>query len=570
MAETLLSPGVLARENDTSNIAPAPLEASAAFIGPTVKGRVEIPTIVTSYAQYQKEFGVTFTSGSSTYEYLTSLAVKAFFNQGGASALVTRVVPDASDFAPAASVVTNPSGSTAFELTTLGAGLIYNNTGGQYADGSLFSGSADNIRWEVVNVNPNKGTFSLLVRRGDDSHKNKTILETFNDLSLDPNSPTYIESVIGTQYKTKTDDGESLYIENIGEYKNNSKYLRVSSVSLKTPNYLGADNVTTSSLFATYLPSAGSGSFSGASGSLFGATAGNYFQDIDATNTQGLTTGSYTDAISLLANKDEYVYNIIAAPGLVYDFHSVSLDGIISLAESRGDCIAVIDLAGYGSTVAAVTGVAAAINSSYAAAYWPWLQTQSSTGKDIWIPASTVIPGVYAFNDKASAPWFAPAGLTRGGVPNVIQAERKVTSAQRDSLYAANVNAIATFPGAGMAVYGQKTLQKQKSALDRVNVRRLLIDLKKYIGDVSRNLVFEQNSIQTRNRFLASVNPYLESVMQRQGLYAFQVVMDETNNTADTIDRNELIGQIFLQPTKTVEFIILDFTIQPTGATFGA
>ena len=195
---------------------------------------------------------------------------------------------------------------------------------------------------------------------------------------------------------------------------------------------------------------------------------------------------------------------------------------------------------------------------------------QSGTGKNEFVPASVVIPGVYAFTDGAAAPWFAPAGLTRGGIPNVIQAERKLTRSQRDTLYNANVNPIATFPGSGISVFGQKTLQKKPSALDRVNVRRLLIELKKFVGDVSRTLVFEQNTNVTRNRFLAQVNPYLTSVVEQQGLYAYRVVMDDTNNTADVIDRNQLIGQIFIQPAKTVEFVVLDFTIEPTGATFGA
>ena len=129
---------------------------------------------------------------------------------------------------------------------------------------------------------------------------------------------------------------------------------------------------------------------------------------------------------------------------------------------------------------------------------------------------------------------------------------------------------IATFPNTGVVVFGQKTLQKKASALDRVNVRRLLIALKNYISQIADNLVFEQNSIATRNNFLAQVNPYLESVQQRQGLYDFKVVMDENNNTPDVIDRNQLIGQIYLQPTKTAEFIYLDFNVLPTGATFPA
>jgi phage tail sheath protein FI len=192
----------------------------------------------------------------------------------------------------------------------------------------------------------------------------------------------------------------------------------------------------------------------------------------------------------------------------------------------------------------------------------------STTGQTVWAPASTYIPGVYAFTDASSDPWFAPAGLIRGALGSVIRAERKLTSGNRDTLYEANVNPIATFPGTGTVVYGQKTLQTVSSALDRVNVRRLLIALKSYISQVANNLVFEQNTIATRNQFLSQVNPYLESVQQRQGLYAFRVIMDDSNNTPDVIDRNQMVGQIYLQPTKTAEFIYLDFNILPTGATF--
>ena len=178
--------------------------------------------------------------------------------------------------------------------------------------------------------------------------------------------------------------------------------------------------------------------------------------------------------------------------------------------------------------------------------------------------------GVYAFNDKVGAEWFAPAGLMRGGIPGVTAAERKLSQSDRDSLYLGKVNPIATFPGAGIVAYGQKTLQTKASALDRVNVRRLLITLKNFIGDQANNLVFEQNTIATRNKFLSLVNPFLETVVQRQGLYSFRVVMDDTNNSADVIDRNQLVGQIYIQPTKTAEFIVLDFVVQPTGASFGA
>ena len=158
--------------------------------------------------------------------------------------------------------------------------------------------------------------------------------------------------------------------------------------------------------------------------------------------------------------------------------------------------------------------------------------------------------------------------MVRGGIPGVLRAERKLSKTDRDSLYSAKVNPLATFPGTGVVAYGQKTLQTKPSALDRVNVRRLLITLKRFIGNQANNLVFEQNSIATRNRFLAAVNPYLDIVVQREGLYAFRVVMDDINNPADVVDRNMLVGQIYIQPTKTAEFIVLDFVVEPTGARF--
>jgi phage tail sheath protein FI len=231
----------------------------------------------------------------------------------------------------------------------------------------------------------------------------------------------------------------------------------------------------------------------------------------------------------------------------------------------------ILDLVGYGSNIVPVTTNALTYDTSYAAAYWPWLQTiDPNSGQQVWVPASTMIPSVYAFNDRVAEPWFAPAGINRGVLSNVIRAERNLTQGNRDLLYENNVNSIATFPNTGVVVFGQKTLQKKASALDRVNVRRLLIELKSFISQVADTLVFEQNNIITRNNFLSQVNPYLASVQQRQGLTAFRVVMDESNNTPNVIDNNQLVGQIYLQPTRTAEFIILDFNVLPTGATFPA
>ena len=580
MAESIISPGVFTRENDISFVQPAPVVAGAAFIGPAVKGPIEQPTIVTSYNDYVRKFGVLFQSGSDNHEFLTSMAVRNYFSQGGQTALVTRVVSGSYTAATSTFVSASSHDSDQpFVLQTLGKGAIYNNAtsslhaleGTNYinTDGSLISGSEDNLRWEIANKNTNLGTFSLLIRRGDDNSNNKVILETFNNLSLDPNSDNYIERVIGNQVVTY--DGTNLINRVSGEYPNRSNYIRVSAVNLPTLNYLGTDGLTVNTdsdgnSYSGSLPAVSSGSFYNAEGTIKNGAL--MYQNIAASNTQGLVGANYTRAIDILSNKDEFQFNIITAPGVIDVNEGATVDSIVALAEERGDCIAVVDIVNYNTGVSTVVTEAAGQNSSYAATYWPWLQMQSAANKAVWVPASVVIPGVYAFTDNATAPWFAPAGLVRGGIPGVIQAEMKLTKAQRDTLYAAKVNPIATFPGTGISIMGQKTLQTKASALDRVNVRRLLIELKKFIGDQARNLVFEQNTIATRNRFLATVNPYLESVVQRQGLYAYRVVMDDTNNTADVVDRNQLVGQIFIQPTKTIEFVVLDFTIEPTGATF--
>lgn len=588
MAESIISPGVYTRENDVSYITPAPIAAGAAFVGPTVKGPDNQPLIVTSYSDYVRKFGETFQSGSTFYEFLTSVAVKNYFQNGGQTALVTRAVSGSYTGATSTFISASVKGSTQpFVLTTLGKGVLYNNAAGQFSatgsdstyinsDGSLVSGSADNVRWEISNVNNTLGTFSLSVRQGDDNTNNRTILETFNNVSLDPNSDNYIETIIGNQYVSVATDSSTGVSYNYlnGTFPNRSNYIRVSAVNLSTPAYLKNDgisvNLDSAGLsYSASLPITGSGSFYAATGVV--KSGASYFGSIGTTSgeSQGLLPANYTTALSLLSNKDEYQFNIISTPGLINNAGFTStINSFISLAESRGDCIAVVDLVKTGSLVTDATSQAVTINSSYAATYWPWLQIQSATGRNEYVPAGIVIPGVYAFTDASAAPWFAPAGLVRGGIGGVIQAERKLTKGDRDTLYAAKVNPIATFPGSGISVFGQKTLQTKASALDRVNVRRLLITLKKFIGDQARNLVFEQNTISTRNKFLAVVNPYLESVVQRQGLYAYRVVMDDTNNTADVVDRNQLVGQIFIQPAKTIEFVVLDFTIDPTGATF--
>ena len=573
MAETLISPGVLARENDQSQITSQPVTVGAALIGPSVKGPVEIPTIVTSYSQYQNTFGTTFLSGSGIYTYFTSIAAYNYFNNGGQSLLVARVV--SGSYTPAVSTAISSSAlaltQPAFVLETLSKGAIMNSSSSLDASGALSSGSVDNIRWQIVNSNTSSGTFDLLIRQGNDNTNTPIVLETWTNLSLDPTVGNFISAVIGDTVQNYSSTLNQITIS--GSYTNQSRYVRVQSVNNATPFYFD-NNGNAKSAFTASLPINTSGSFGSAVGSME-TTAGNkYYSEILAgvSNLQGLIGANYTNMVNLLANQDDYRFNVLLTPGLIDSgSFSSTVTSIISNTQNRGDSIFVVDQNPYNSTVGSAVTAAATRNTSYAATYWPWVQTvDPDSGARVFVPASTMIGGVYAFNDSVSEPWFAPAGINRGALSNVIRAEQKLPQSSRDTLYSGNVNPIATFPGTGVVVYGQKTLQRQASALDRVNVRRLLIALKSYISQVANNLVFEQNTIATRNQFLSQVNPFLESVQQRQGLYAFKVIMDDSNNTADVIDRNQLVGQIYIQPTKTAEFIYLDFNILPTGATFPA
>ena len=670
MGEKILSPGVFQNESDQSLVQRGIQGTATAIVGPTVLGQPFVPTYVTSYSEFVQKFGETFKSGSYYYEYLTSLTAKDFFQNGGQTLLVTRIISGTSGLSTYASSsvssvatltagtaatatlnLTNAataqhsasingtytlsltgssaqdvyniltasvaysaisssvvsasfstpnviftaipkgtvgnnyyytSGSTtvlftggidveSFALETITWSNIMNNSGSMSA-GALTSGSATNVRWEVTSVNTGSGTFNLAIRQGNDNTAQPNYIETWPNLSLDPALPNFISRVIGDIKPVyRLDSDGSPFIDYTGSYANASQYVRVKSITIPNIDSIDNNGFFKSGSYSGSLPIVGSGSRGGGfgGGTVATTTVQLMNESISNTNIQGFAPADYITAFNLLSNKDEYQFNVLLAPGVTLSNSAAAT--MISTCEGRGDAIAIVDTVAYGSTVTGATTAAAGQSSNYAATYWPWIQLYSSTlGKSVWAPASTVMGGVLAFNDQVGAEWFAPAGLNRGGVPSVLKAERKLSQNDRDNLYNGNVNPLATFPGEGVVVFGQKTLQRKATALDRVNVRRLLIALKDFIGQVGKNLVFEQNTNVTRNRFLAQVNPYLESVVQRQGLYAYKVVMDDTNNTADVIDRNQLVGQIYIQPTKTAEFIILNFNVLPTGATFPA
>jgi hypothetical protein len=485
------------------------------------------------------------------------------------------------------------------------------------------------------------GTFTVVVRQFNDTNKKKVVLETFSNVNLDPNSPNYIARVIGDRKRTFAEDGSGK-INEIGDWVNNSKYIRISELNENAPvqsvpfghgaytlpisassaigsvipavTYLNSsatvyggidlDGNTDNSIYLKPIPNgagvganvdfgldvANGGALSvGSTSAQFvvafqegfdgmnPATPINKGNDINGGNSQGfnlstsLSSGSiaYGKHISALSNQDEYDVNMIVTPGVIRRLHPSVTTDILDMVEERSDCFYIMDTNAYTDTVVQAVAQANDVDSNYAATYYPWVKTiDVNTNKLIAVPPSVLLPGVFASNDRVAAEWFAPAGLNRGGLIGAVAVQNRLTQSEKDTLYEGKVNPIVQFPGQGIVVFGQKTLQDKPSALDRINVRRLLLTVRKYIASTSRYLVFEQNTAETRNRFLNIVNPYLESIQQRQGLYAFRVVMDDSNNTPDVIDRNIMKGAIYLQPTKTAEFIQIDFNILPTGAAF--
>lgn len=283
-----------------------------------------------------------------------------------------------------------------------------------------------------------------------------------------------------------------------------------------------------------------------------------------------------TNGIQAFYDKDSYPITFVSAPG---HYEVAVLTELINLCETRTDCIAICGVPqglNYKDAVLFINGeykgteyAESKYNTSYAAFYYPWVkQYNNYSGKYEWNPPEGNVAGVYAQNDELGQLWFAPAGLNRGELKLVTALETDLTLSQRDHLYSNNVNALINYKKQGYYVWGQKTSQRKTTALDRVNVRRLMASIRKNITTFADNLLFEQNTEILWNSFTAYTDPYLENIKNAQGLYDYKVVMDSSINTPTTIDQNRLFGRIYVQPTKTAEFIQLDFVITPTGADF--
>jgi hypothetical protein len=297
----------------------------------------------------------------------------------------------------------------------------------------------------------------------------------------------------------------------------------------------------------------------------------------DGTNVFGFDLSSNTasgfpafkQAIDILSNKQLYKYGILAIPGIIEQYHGAVTEYAQSMVESRGDAVYLRDLVGVNETVATAITTAAGLNSSYSATYHPWVKVNDiGSSRKIYVPPTVYVPQVIAYSDKVSAPWYAPAGTGRGTIGGAIDTKNRLTNAEGGALYNAGINPIMKAPNTGVVIMGQKTLQKADNDLNRLNVRRLLITLKDYIGNIANDLVFEQNVNATRNAFLAKINPYLQSVQSGKGIVAFKTTCDATNNSSTDTARHILNCKIPIIPAESIEFVLLEFDLTPQGATF--
>jgi len=297
---------------------------------------------------------------------------------------------------------------------------------------------------------------------------------------------------------------------------------------------------------------------------------------------------SVMEALDSVASAEDAEFNLLAAPGIT---NSSLTNRMMEIAENRGDALAVVDIPNVytpksenketfanrlGSVLSAVDSLNdRQVNNNYACTYYPWVQIRDVIrGSLVWAPPSVAALGAMAYSDSRSEPWFAPAGFSRGGLSNgnagvpVVNVTEKLSSQDRDDLYDARINPIASFPAEGIVIFGQKTLQIGASALDRINVRRLMILIKKQISRMASRVLFDQNVQVTWNRFLSMVEPFLRSVKTRLGLTDFKVVLDDTTTTPDLVDRNIMYAKIFLKPARSIEYIAIDFNITRSGASF--
>jgi hypothetical protein len=546
-----------------------------------------------------------------------------------------------------------------FRVHTLGHGEIENGR---------FKISITNIKPSAAPTVSEFGKFDIEVRSFDDNDKNRVIVESFPNLTMDPKDPNYLPRVIGDKVWLYDVNKEKMV--SFGDFDNKSKLIRIEMTTGSLPDvavpwgyrglakptlssgalsnmvadlpivkdlkdketqsegqsfiYWGLETQLSGNVKArlTKMPamtdSDADFSLALVSGSSVGTLVYNTLNPVSSRKAPGdttthnvlasdlakftlpvafgfdgfdrrlvdplsnesqlasisqLGTQAFRQAVDIISDPDFIDINLLAIPGV---YSSKVVDYAVNAIQTRADAFYVMDVSGSSVTAIVQEVKGRGFDTSYASVYYPSIRVfDDVNGSAKTLPSSIPALGAIAFNDRVAYPWFAPAGLNRAGLSretigfDVLSVMDQLTSAERDTLQINRINPIARFPDVPQGViWGQKTLQLKASALDRINVRRLLIRSKKLVASAVKYLVFEPNNPATQTKFRQLVNPILADIQQKQGLDAFKVVMDETTNTPDLIDRNIMAGQIYLRPTRSAEIITVDFVISKSGATF--
>ena len=557
-----LSPGINVSEIDLTTIVPSGATSIGAFAGPFAWGPVGEIITISDESKLADRFGK---PDSTNYEHWFSAAnflaysnnlkvVRAFGATtknavaNGTSVLIKNDDDWLENYSSGA--------STYGEFAAKYAGSLGNSLKVSLADANTYTGWA-----YATQFTSTPGTSTYTSNQGganDEIH----IVVVDEEGKFTGTSGTILEKFgfVSKASDAKDDSGNSLYYKNVLASK--SKYIRWMShpTANAGASYANATSTwgnTSSGISFTRLTSNVTISFgataaAGADGTLVAANtiaAYNSFSSAESTDISLVVTGPNANTIS---------------------------SSLITLAETRKDCIVffspaksdVVDNAG--SEAAACVAQAASIgSSSYAFMDCGW-KYQYDKYNDVyrWVPLNGDIAGLCAKTDIEKDPWFSPGGLNRGQIRNVVKLAWNPTKTERDTLYVKGVNPVVTFQGEGTVLFGDKTLLSRPSAFDRINVRRLFIVLEKSIARAARFSMFEFNDQFTRAQFIALVEPYLRDVQGRRGITDFRVVCDETNNTGEVIDRNEFVGDIYIKPARSINFIQLNFVAVRTGVSF--
>jgi len=501
-----LSPGIYTKETDFSFYVKQISTSTAAMVGVAEKGPINKPALVTSWEQFVNKFG------SYTNDGYLAYAARSFFDNGGAVLYITRI-------AHLTNVVDRQS------LTALNSIITIQNREATPADTLTIQAINEGVWGDQLSVTVEDGTqdpaneFNLVVKHKDD------VVEVWKDLSMDEFRSNHVEQAINER----------------------SDFITVQDLSPTT----GA---------ATDRPSLGSFVLAGGDNGLTGLVDGDYIGD--PSQHTGIYSFDEIDALNMLM-----IPGITTAPVLIAG---------VAYAEGRKDLMLIADTPIHLEPTEAVDfrkgqGMYshAAFNSSYASLYYPWLKISDPVNsKKRLIPPCGAVAGCYARSDQKTHVWYAPAGIDRGRIFNALSVGYKTSRGERDVLYPEGVNVIAVFPDTGINIWGQRTLQSQPSAVDRVNVRRLMMFMEEAIAESSRFVVFEPNHPQTWRALERLVNPFLQDIKEKGGLYDYAFQCNEETNTPVVIDRNEMIARVFVKPTKTAEFIELNFVLTSTGANF--